>query len=491
MIVEIIKGDITEVKVDAIVNAANTSLLGGGGVDGAIHRKGGKAILDDCVAIRNRQGGCKVGDAVITTAGNLPSKFVIHTVGPVWNNGKSLEKELLENCYLSVLELALANNVKTIAFPNISTGIYKFPKDLAAEIALTTIQNFQHKSKFEKIIFVCFDDENFKIYNEIMESDFDYKIKSGLFGVAVGDALGVPYEFLSRDQLKKSPAVDMIGYGTHSQPAGTWSDDSSLTFCLAETLVEEYELQKLANRFVNWKEHNYWTPYNEVFDIGIATSIAIHELHCGKDPVLAGGFSEESNGNGSLMRILPLLFYIKDMSIEQRFLHTKEVSSLTHRHIRSIMACFIYLEYALQLYNGKNKDDALKEMQEIVKSFFENAHMPKSEIDRFHRILSIKVGNYDIQPIESLSESEIFSSGYVLNTLEAAIWCILQTNNYKDAVLKAVNLGEDTDTTGAIAGGLAGIYYGFKNIPEKWIETIARKNDIEDLSQRLSSKLKD
>jgi ADP-ribosylglycohydrolase len=315
------------------------------------------------------------------------------------------------------------------------------------------------------------------------------KIEAGLFGVAVGDALGVPYEFLSRNQMKESPAVDMIGYGTHNQPAGTWSDDSSLTFCLAETLAEEYDLQKLANRYVNWKEHSYWTPHGEVFDIGIATSIAIHKLHCGKDPVLAGGDTEDSNGNGSLMRVLPLLFYIKDMPIEQRFQHVKEVSSLTHRHIRSIMACFIYLEYALQLFNGKSKDDALKEMQEIVKSFFENANIPQSEIECFHRILSIKVGDYDVQPIESVSESEVFSSGYVLNTLEAAIWCFLQTDNYKDAVLRAVNLGSDTDTTAAVAGGLAGIYYGIENIPAKWIDGLARSNDINDLANRLSKKL--
>lgn len=167
MKIEIVKGDITEMHVDAIVNAANTSLLGGGGVDGAIHRKGGKAILDDCIAIRNKQGGCKVGEAVITKAGNLPSQFVIHTVGPVWNNGKSNEKQLLENCYTNTLKLALMHNIKTIAFPNISTGIYKFPKDMAAEIAYNSIVRFDQKEQFEKIVFVCFDDENFNLYNDL------------------------------------------------------------------------------------------------------------------------------------------------------------------------------------------------------------------------------------------------------------------------------------------------------------------------------------
>lgn len=169
MEIEIIKTDITEIQVDAIVNAANTSLLGGGGVDGAIHRKGGKAILDECVQIRNKQGGCKVGDAVITTAGNLPSKYVIHTVGPVWNNGKSHEEELLQSCYLRVLELAVENNIKTIAFPGISTGIYRFPKDKAAAIAIGSVKDFDKILEIDKIIFVCFDEESFEIYTSLLE----------------------------------------------------------------------------------------------------------------------------------------------------------------------------------------------------------------------------------------------------------------------------------------------------------------------------------
>jgi O-acetyl-ADP-ribose deacetylase (regulator of RNase III) len=168
MEIEINKGDITMIETDAIVNAANTSLLGGGGVDGAIHRAGGKEILDECVKIRNKQGGCRVGEAVITTAGNLPSKFVIHTVGPVWNNGESNEEELLKACYINSLALAIQHNIRTIAFPNISTGIYMFPKAKAANIAIETVSTFKEKDKLEKVIFICFDDENFKIYNELI-----------------------------------------------------------------------------------------------------------------------------------------------------------------------------------------------------------------------------------------------------------------------------------------------------------------------------------
>ena len=168
MKIEVIQGDITEIQTDAMLNAANTSLLGGGGVDGAIHRKGGKQILEECIAIRNRQGGCDVGQAVITTAGNLPSKFVIHTVGPVWNGEKEEKKKLLADCYKNSLKLALENAIKTIAFPNISTGIYHFPKDIAAEIAIQTIKEFSRKEEFEKIIFVCFDEENYSIYKDLL-----------------------------------------------------------------------------------------------------------------------------------------------------------------------------------------------------------------------------------------------------------------------------------------------------------------------------------
>jgi O-acetyl-ADP-ribose deacetylase (regulator of RNase III) len=169
------RGDITKIAVDAIVNAANTSLLGGGGVDGAIHRAGGKEILEECIKIRNRQGGCKTGEAVYTTAGNLPAKYVIHTVGSVWQDGTHGERELLANCYKNCLEIAQKLQIKTISFPNISTGVYKFPKEEAAEIALKSINKFVKQSKglannsvLEEIIFVCFDEENFKIYERLM-----------------------------------------------------------------------------------------------------------------------------------------------------------------------------------------------------------------------------------------------------------------------------------------------------------------------------------
>ena len=167
--IEIIKGDITKLKVDAIVNAANSSLMGGGGVDGAIHRAGGPAILEECKKIVAAKGGCPTGEAVVTSGGNLPARFVIHTVGPVWENGRNNEPELLANCYKNSLQLAVANNLYTIAFPNISTGVYGYPKKEAAGVAIKTVTGFlQTHPGIIKVYFVCFDEENFQLYKSLL-----------------------------------------------------------------------------------------------------------------------------------------------------------------------------------------------------------------------------------------------------------------------------------------------------------------------------------
>lgn len=168
--IQLIKGDITSLDVDVIVNAANNSLMGGSGVDGAIHRVGGPQILEECMAIRKRQGGCPTGEAVITTGGNLKAKFVIHTVGPIWSGNDSEEEEkLLGNTYRNSLSLAISNQVKSIAFPNISTGTYRFPKRRAAEIAVHEVKEFLTKDEsLQQVIFCCFDQENFDLYHELL-----------------------------------------------------------------------------------------------------------------------------------------------------------------------------------------------------------------------------------------------------------------------------------------------------------------------------------
>lgn len=169
MKITLLQGDITKMEVDAIVNAANSSLLGGGGVDGAIHRAGGPAILEECRKIRDRQGRCAPGEAVITTAGRLPAKYVIHTVGPVWNKGSEEEKALLRTAYMNSLQLAVKHDVQTIAFPNISTGVYRFPKQVAAEIAVAAVTDFlKNDNKISNVVFVCFEKENYDIYTQLL-----------------------------------------------------------------------------------------------------------------------------------------------------------------------------------------------------------------------------------------------------------------------------------------------------------------------------------
>ncbi len=168
---EAVQGDITKIEADAIVNAANSSLLGGGGVDGAIHRSGGPAILEECKAIRAKQGGCPTGEAVITTAGNLPAKHVIHTVGPVWNGGNKNEPELLASCYQNSLRLAEEHQLKSIAFPNISTGVYGYPKDKAAIVATDAVKNYFQKnpdSSIEQVKFVCFGNQDYSLYKGLL-----------------------------------------------------------------------------------------------------------------------------------------------------------------------------------------------------------------------------------------------------------------------------------------------------------------------------------
>jgi O-acetyl-ADP-ribose deacetylase (regulator of RNase III) len=168
--IQLVQGDITKLDVDAIVNAANSTLLGGGGVDGAIHRAGGPQILEECKAIRNKQGGCDTGEAVVTSGGKLKAKFVIHTVGPVWKGGNANEDQLLANAYNNSLKLAVDKKCTTMAFPNISTGVYGFPKERAATIAIQTVKDFlASNDSIHQVIFCCFDEENFHIYSKLAD----------------------------------------------------------------------------------------------------------------------------------------------------------------------------------------------------------------------------------------------------------------------------------------------------------------------------------
>lgn len=304
------------------------------------------------------------------------------------------------------------------------------------------------------------------------------KTLSGLIGLCVGDALGVPVEFTSRAERIKSPVISMQGYGTWDVPPGTWSDDSSLTFCLAECLCNGFSLDSIAKSFSRWYDEAYWTAHGEVFDIGNTTFLAIVNYKQGTPPLQAGGISENSNGNGSLMRILPMAYCYKSLSFAELITRVHQVSCITHAHIRSQIACGIYISIAVCLLQGVDPQTAYLQGLENIRQIYSTPEY-EEEIPHLKRVFSSE--------IHKLPLEEIRSSGYVVDTLEASLWCLLNSSSYAEAVLTAVNLGGDTDTTAAVSGGLAGIYYGVENIPSEWVEQIARKQDIMSLAERLAT----
>ena len=291
------------------------------------------------------------------------------------------------------------------------------------------------------------------------------RVIGGILGVVVGDCLGFPVEGRSRDFLKKNPVTGL--------ERGVWSDDSSLTLCLADSLISGYDLNDIADKFIKWFKDGYWTPYGVVLDIGYTTREAIIRLMRGVKPTQAGLSDEYSNGNGSLMRILPLVFYVERLSLEEQFKLSEEVSSITHAHPRAKISCGIYVQYALQLLRGEDKRTAYNNMKEIVLSYYSDREPYRDELFHFNRILKDDISRF--------LETDIKSTGYVIHTLEASLWSFLNTDSFKEAVLKAVNLGDDSDSTGAVTGGIAGIFYGVEAIPKEWIKKIIRYQDIVEL----------
>lgn len=311
----------------------------------------------------------------------------------------------------------------------------------------------------------------------IIKNKYDNMIKGGLFGAVLGDAVGVPVEFSSRSQRKQDPVKEMRAYGTYNQPIGTWSDDSSMLLCLVESITEGFSLEKLADKFVRFAFNAYMTPHDKLFDIGNATLDAVENIRAGADLQECGLKSERDNGNGSLMRILPLAFYTKDMGVEKRIKLIEDVSGLTHAHDRSKLACIIYVQTAIELLNGKSKKAAYLSSIDFVKENLKDRY--NKEFSHYKDILNGKIGER--------SEDSIKSSGYVLDTLEAVLWCFLNEESYNDCIFKAVNLGGDTDTIACISGGLAGIYYGFNSIDSAMIQNLVKLDLlnllIDDFSQ--------
>ncbi|GAA4168545.1 ADP-ribosylglycohydrolase family protein [Sphingobacterium ginsenosidimutans] len=316
------------------------------------------------------------------------------------------------------------------------------------------------------------------------------RMYGALFGIAVGDALGVPFEFRSKEDMLKNPATEMIGFGSHNQPMGTWSDDTSLTLCLADSLLNGYNILDVSEKFIAWKEGKLWTARGDVFDIGITTAKSISELkhiiesgQIGELTALRYQAREQDNGNGSLMRILPLLFEIKGLTPAEQFEKIWKVSALTHKHIRAAMACFIYLKLAELILLGLAKEQAYTEMRNQVSKFWVDSNFPDSEIIYFNSTI--------LHDIRSKSHNELRSSGYVIDSLESSLWFFMEKDNYRDTVLSIINLGEDTDTGAAIAGGLAGLYYGLESIPEDWLLNLARYDDIKSLIEKMARRYLD
>lgn len=303
-------------------------------------------------------------------------------------------------------------------------------------------------------------------------------VRAALLGIAVGDALGLPHELRPRHELERSPVVGMTGWGTWNRAPGIWSDDSSLSFCLAETLCAGYDLRDLARRFIDWRDRGYWTADGAAFSVGRATQTAIDRLRAGIDhPSHAGQRREQDNGNGALMRILPAAFYVRGRPAEDRAWIVSEIASLTHSHRRSQLACILLVETALGLLNGRSAEDAYR----IAVMEFDARFAEEAELRQFSRILTGK--------LRKLPSKDVVSSGYVVDTLEAALWCLVTTEDFRSAALAAVNLGGDADTVASIVGGLAGIAYGEDAIPDEWLAVLARRSDIEDLADRLSAAL--
>ena len=305
-----------------------------------------------------------------------------------------------------------------------------------------------------------------------------------IIGHAIGDALGVPVEFKKRRELEENPVIDMRGFGTHNVPAGTWSDDTSMTLCLLESLsrLGTVDYDDIMQNFVSWMKSGRFTATDVAFDIGIATRRALmayapdSKLITKTKPLQCGSDSEQSNGNGSLMRIAPMALYLyqsadltwNDMEI------VHDVSKLTHAHVRSQMGCGIYVFIAIELIKGNGLRNSIKNGTRKAYRLYRQRSGFAREMDTYSRL-------WDIDNFARLSDREIRSTGYIVDTLEAAIWCLLTTDNYCECVLKAVNLGDDTDTVGAVTGGLAGLFYGLDNIPPIWKEKLLRIGYIKEL----------
>ncbi len=310
----------------------------------------------------------------------------------------------------------------------------------------------------------------------------NYNSKNGIIGFAIGDAMGVPLEFCTRENLIKNPITNMIGYGSHNVPKGCWSDDTSMTLATMDSIINNKTINTndIADRFLKWFRSAEYTATGETFDIGRTTlqALARYELkldkaiNCGLDSVF-------SNGNGSLMRMLPIAYYCFSQNLENEEIMklVRNVSSITHKHEISILGCFIYVVFVIELLKGNN----LKETYKIVKKL-DYTKFSNNARDKYTKILEKDINKYKLE--------EIKSTGFIVDTLEAIIWVLLNTKSYNEAIIGAVNLGDDTDTIGACTGGLAGIYYGIESIKTEWKRELLKYNYIIEICDEFDKIIK-
>ncbi|MEM6912284.1 MAG: ADP-ribosylglycohydrolase family protein [Verrucomicrobiota bacterium] len=307
------------------------------------------------------------------------------------------------------------------------------------------------------------------------------RISGCLWGAVIGDALGVPVEFEPRSKREADPVREMRGFGTHRQPPGTWSDDSSLLLTTVESLLafKSLDPRNLGERFVKWAHYGNWSPHGQAFDIGTTTRSAIERIAEGTPAHQAGARDEQSNGNGSLMRIAPIALAFWSEAPQLVIESASLASSLTHRHPRSRAACAWFCLLLRELLTGQaSLPQALLDTR---MAFLQHAPSElKAEYDHFQRLR-------DPEALTNLPQDQVQSTGYVLSSLEAALWCALRASDYTEAVLLAVNLGDDTDTTACIAGALAGCLHGIDTIPNRWSKPIARRRDVGQLIERAAA----
>lgn len=306
-------------------------------------------------------------------------------------------------------------------------------------------------------------------------NNYTKKIKAVMLGHAVADALGVPVEFQSRDKLDQDPVTDMREYGTHNMPRGSWSDDSSMAIATLHSLLNgEVDFDDIMQKFCRWYHFGEYTPTGRLFDVGGTCATAINNYYAGKRPATSCGLSDDySNGNGSLMRIHPLVLfaYVKGMPFDEWIDLVAQGSCLTHAHERSEIGCGIFSFILMELLCDA-KIDSVSLGLEKAKDFYADFE----EFGRYKRLFD--------KDFKKTDRSKIMSSGYVVDSLEAAIWCLLNTDNYSDCVLLAVNLGSDTDTVAAIAGAIAGALYGYEAIPKEWLSALKRIDYLEEMCER-------